>query len=316
MWPHARHRVHLARRPTTVYEVDLSLHQTELGADVPSRTDGCPFHAAITLQWRVTDPSQVIRHRVVDVAEALAPHLLRRVRGITRGYDIRDASAAEDELNKQLGRETVSFTAPAPTAQPPDADRLGAEYGLWTRCIVHLSLDEAAAQHKARMAQLAWDYEAEEAEQKVRLLKEDNQRQITTGRIEMYRDIIATGDIERFALQLANNPGDMAAIDKIISEEERVSRRDTIDFVARMVETGVIERWQVSDHIKIALGWLREATARVIPDAQETPGGPARERRHGRSPVIPGDTEPELAPPPADDSNPDGPPSDAHPSTS
>ena len=294
MWPNARRRVSLARRPTTVYEVDLSLHQAAVAADVPSRTDACAFHADITVQWRVTDPSATVRHRVADAAETLAPHLLHRIRGITRNYDITHASAAEDDVNKQFDRAAVSVGAPGQSGEPESTDSLGAEYGLWARSITHLTLDEAAAEHKAKMAKLTWAIEEENAEQELRLLQEDHKRRITADRMEVYRQIIATGDTERFALQLADHPDDIGTIEKIIREEQRVSRRDTIDFVARMVDSGVIERWQVNDEIKVALAWLREATARVIPDKRDNPEGGQGERRRGRAPMIQEDTDPEL----------------------
>lgn len=281
MWPHARQRVPLTRRPTTLYEIDLSLQQATIEADVRSRTDACPFHAEITIQWRVTDPSAVVHHRVADAAETLKPHLLHRIRNITQGYDITQAHAAEEDVNKQLGRAPITA---GHGEQPDDADSIGAEYGLWARCIIHLTLDEAAAEHKAKMAKLMWAIEEERAEQELRLLQEDHKRKITADRMEVYRQIIATGDTERFALQLADHPDDIAAIEKIIREEERISRRDTIEFVARMVDSGVIERWQVNDEIKVALAWLREATARVIPERDGRDSG-KRERRRGRTPL-------------------------------
>jgi hypothetical protein len=146
------------------------------------------------------------------------------------------------------------------------------------------------------MTSLTWAIEEEKAEQQLRLLQEQNRQKITADRIGIYRQIIAAGDIERFAYQLAEHPDDIAAVEKIIREEQRVNRRDTIDFVGHMVDSGVIERWQVSDDVAQALTWLRDATTRVIPDGrdQDAPGLKARERRRGRgTPAAPG-PEPDL----------------------
>jgi hypothetical protein len=312
MWPHARGRVTLSRRPTTLYEVDLSLHQTDFEAEVPSHAEGCPFRASITIQWRVIDPSAVIRHRVADPTEALAPHVLQRIRGITRSYDITETHVAEDTINEQLGGAVSEVaghgSAPAALAGP------GAEYGLWSRIIAHLSMDEAATEHRAKMAKLTWAIEEEKAAQALRLLQEQHQQQITADRLDTYRQIIAAGGTERFALQLAENPGDIAAIEKIIRDEQRLSRRDTIDFVSHMVDSGVIERWQVNDEVKAALAWLREATARVIPERQDGTGAGPRESRRGRIIIMPGESEPQLQQPTTNGHAPgpdeeDGPPS-------
>src|SRR5690242_7599771 len=60
VWPHERTRVFLHRRPTTVYEVDLGLHRTVITADLPSKDHAGTFHASISIQWRVFNPSAVV----------------------------------------------------------------------------------------------------------------------------------------------------------------------------------------------------------------------------------------------------------------
>ena len=104
----------------------------------------------------------------------------------------------------------------------------------------------------------------------------------------MYSEIIAAGDIDRFAMQLAEHPGDIAAIDAIIRDEAHANRRDTVDFVARMVDSGVVERWEISDQAREALHWLREATSRVIHDQrrQEQIEPDHRKQRRGRGEII------------------------------
>ena len=292
LWPHNRHGVLIHRRPTTIYEVDLGLHQSTIAANLPSRDESCAFRARISVQWRVLDPSAVVRHRISDVAETLAPHLLRRVRGIARAHDITQAALAEDEINIRLGSQHVDITDPAmlrqATREAVERDYPGAEYGLWTRIIAQLSLDEAAAEHAANMTRLTRAIEEEKAEQELRLLQELHQQRITADRIGVYRDIIAAGDIDRFALQLAENPGDIAAIDTIIRDELLASRRDTIDFVARMVDSGVVERWEISDQAREALRWLKEAPSRVIHEQhhREPIDAGDRQRRRGRGEVI------------------------------
>ena len=301
LWPHDRRRVLLHRRPTTMYEVDLGVHHTAMSADLPSNDRAGSFHASISVQWRVLDPSAVVRHRVSDVDKAISAHLLRRARSIAREFRIGQAAAAEDEINTRLGSLAIDVTAPdwfqQAMREAAETDRLGAEYGLWTRVIVELTLDEAAIEHNTKMTKLTWAIEEEEAEQRLRLLQETNQRKIMADRITVYREIVAAGDIERFALQLANNPDDIAAIATIIRDDQLESRRDTIDFVAHMVDSGVIERWEVSDQAREALQWLREATARVIRDRgnQKDINQTNQQSRRGRDEPIEGSTEPPAA---------------------
>lgn len=272
IWPHDRRRARY-RRPKTAYEIDLGLHQTTITADLPSSGDAFSFNATVNVQWRVLDPSAVARHRVSSIKATLSPDLLLRLRRIARNFDITQSAEAEDEMNARLGGPGINVTEPGQFAQAMRAaiehNRLGAEYGLWTRAIVELTLDEATIEHHTKMRQLNRAIQEEEATQSLRLLKEQHDQRITADRISVYRDIIAAGDIERFALQLANHPDDIRAIDAIIRDEQDSRRRETIDFVSNMVDSGVIERWEVSDQAREALEWLKVATARVIRERDE-----------------------------------------------
>ena len=293
IWPHERNRVLLHRRPATMYEVDLGLHRTVIAADLPSRDDAISFYASINIQWRVFDPSAIVRHRVLDIEEALSAALLRRARGNTRNFSINQISAAEDEINDRLGGVAIDVTAPTSIQQAmhkaTDLGCIGAEYGLWTRVITHLTLDEAATEHNTKMMKLNWAIEEEEAEQKLRIIKNRNQQEITAERIKVYREIIAADDVERFALRLSNHPDEISAITAIIREDQLTSRQDTIDFISRMVDSGVVERWEVSDQVREALEWLRDATARVVTDKdhrQTQIDQPVHQHRRGRGKPI------------------------------
>jgi len=293
VWPHERTRVLLHRRPSTVYEVDLGLHRTEIPAELPSKDYTGTFHASINVQWRVFNPSAVVRHQVIDIKEALSATLLRRARGIAREFSIDQITVAEDEINNQLGGVAIDVTAPAGIQQAmreaTDLGCLGAEYGLWTRVITHLGLDEAATEHNAKMMKLNWAIEEEKAEQELRVLINKNQQEIMAERIAVYREIVAAGDVERFALRLASHPDEISAIMEILRQDQLQSRHDTIEFISHMVESGVVERWEVSDQVKEALEWLTDATARVVTDKDRRStqiDQTTQQRRHGRGKPI------------------------------
>jgi len=303
IWPHERTRVLLHRRPATAYEIDLGLHCTVVTADLPSRGYEGSFHATISVHWRVFDPSAIVRHRVTDIGEAVSANLLQRARSIAREFDLDQVPAAEDKLNEQLSGVEIDVTAPASIedAKRKATDRrcLGAEYGLWTRVIAHLELDKAATEHNAKMKQYEWAIQEEEAEHKLRLLQNRNQQEITKERMEIYRRIIAADDAERFALRLSQHPDEISAVTAIIREDQLNRRHDTIDFISRMVESGVVERWEVSDQVREVLQWLTEATVRVLTDNDRLEADGARiprQRRRGRGQPI--EQPPGAQPPP------------------
>ena len=304
IWPHERKHVLLHRRPVTTYEIDIGLHRDLMTTDLPSRGHSGSFHAAISVQWRVFNPSAIVRHRVLDIEETLSAALLQRARSIAREFSLDQITDAEDKLNEQLSGVEIDITAPTGIEQAmreaADRECLGAEYGLWTRAIAHLRLDKAATEHNAKMMQLKWAIEEEEAQQRLRVLQNRNQQSITAERMEIYRKIIAAGDVDRFALRLSNHPDEISDITAIIREDQLTRRRDTIDFISRMVESGVVERWEVSDQVREALAWLSDATARVVTDPEhrstET-GQSLHQRRRGRGQPI--EQNPAAEPPPA-----------------
>ena len=303
VWPHQRTRVLLSRRPTTVYDVDLGLHHTVIPADLPSRDYSASFHASISVQWRVLDPSAIVRHQVLDIKDTLSADLLHLARGIARDFRIDQVTAAEDKINDQLRGVEIDITTPAGIQQAMhEAIKLGclgARYGLWTSAITHLTLDEAAIEHNTKMMKLNWAIEEEEAEQKLRMIKNKNQQEIMAEKTAIYREIIAAGDVERFALRLASNPDEISAITEIIRDDQLTRRRDTIDFISRMVDSGVVERWEVSDQVRQALEWLSDATVRVVTDKHHRTDEidqPVRQRRRGRRKPIEQSAESESSP--------------------
>jgi hypothetical protein len=282
----------LHRRPATVYEVDLGIHHTGLREDLPSQGHSASFHAIITVDWRVLDPSAIVRHQVLDIRKTLYADLIQRVRGITREFTIDQVTDAEDKINDQLQGVEIDITTPANMQQALQKATklgcLGAKYGLWTSAITHLTLDDTAIEHNTKMMKLKWALEEEAAEQRLRMIKNKNQQEIMTERITVYRQIIATGDIEQFALRLANHPDEITAVTEIIREDQLTRRQDTIDFIKHMVDSGVVERWEVSDQVREALEWLRDATARVVTDKNHRTADdqPIRQRRLGRGTPI------------------------------
>jgi hypothetical protein len=272
IWPHERSRVLLSHRPATVYEVDLGLHHASVTAELPSRGYSASFQATFSVHWRVLNPSAIVRHQVFDMEETLSAELLHRARTIAREFSVDQITAAEDTINDQLLGVEIDITTPAAIQQALQKATklgcLGAKYGLWTSAISHLTLDEATIQHNTRMMKLNWAIEEEQAEQKLRAIKNKNQQEIMEDRITVYREIIAAGDVEQFALRLASHPDEISAVTAIMRDDQLTRRRDTIDFISHMVDSGVVERWEVSDQVREALEWLRDATARVVTDKE------------------------------------------------
>jgi hypothetical protein len=104
-------------------------------------------------------------------------------------------------------------------------------------------------------------------------------------------ECIAAGDIEQFAMRIAENPKDIRAVMESVREERDINRRHAIDFFSRLAESNLIERYELSDLIQETIMWLKESLERLVPDS-DPPSLSGRRQRRALPPGRPG-------PPPA-----------------
>lgn len=293
LFPDNRHRSRLLRRPVMVYEVDVGLHRVQIRDDLPSNGDIFYFHAVIDVQSRVIDPSAVVRNSALSLRGTVTPDLKRRLRDITRNFEISQPALAEYEINRLFSGTTSGISGHGGQTRAGHVfadENIGAEYGLWIRVIASLTVDDTAIEHGGQLRQLDHEIQVEQKTQKLRQLQEANQNDLRAARISMYKEIINAGDMDRFALMLASNPDDVRAVDAIIREEEANRRSDTVRFVADMVDSGVIEPWEVSEQARQTLQWLKRATTRVLrTEPRQELEAAAPRRRRGRDEPAPED---------------------------
>ncbi|MFE3198464.1 SPFH domain-containing protein [Embleya sp. NPDC059237] len=137
--PHRPSRMEVAtRRWTSVYAVDVGLHEAESTLTLPSRDDAFRFDVTMNIRWRVADPAIFVASGERDV-----PALMRRfvddsVRPVLRTYAIEDSTIAEKDAQEAL------------VAAGP----LGVAAGLRVRCEIQVSRDEAALEHARRLREI------------------------------------------------------------------------------------------------------------------------------------------------------------------
>ncbi len=121
-----------------------------------------------------------------------------------------------------------------------DSANLGAEFGLSMRVFVRLSMDDSSLVHAAIQR-----------------------------KVEVFRDIIAAGDYNQFALQLAMNPHDVHTVVELLGKERDSHRQAVFDFVTRLLESDALDRWQIDDQVRITLQWLRDSGYKVLTGTDE-----------------------------------------------
>jgi hypothetical protein len=243
----------LWRRVRTLYEVDTGEHDSVIEDDLPSSGDAFPFHAAVDLRWRVTDPVGVVERHLEtsdDVVRALRPELKNRLRVITREFDVEDSAAAEVKVNQALASLPI-----------------GEDLGLRARCWVRLTLEELSRAHATDWRQLRRKMAMEDEVQKLRVTQDQNNRTLLRARMSFYQEVIAAGDISQFAIQLAQNPEEVAVVMEAIRTDRDANRRNTMEFFTRLADSGLIEKHQIGDVVDDALKWLNDSVGRVIDNA-------------------------------------------------
>jgi hypothetical protein len=231
----------------TLYEVDLGLHHTSVEIDLPARGDTSVFTLTAEVEWRVDKPEVVVADNVLDVRQALTLALRTRLSRHTREHDVCDVMAAEDDIRAEL-------------------DRLdpGKIYGLRTTIVPRLTADEKAREFAANRRELEREIEIEDLRHQHKQLQERHEQELQEARRLTYREIMASGNVDQFALQLARNPEDVRAVVQLARAERDEERRQFTDFITRLLQSGAVDRWDVEDQVREALEWLAESTGRVI----------------------------------------------------
>jgi hypothetical protein len=262
-------RGEILRRRGTLYEVDLGLHHTDFELELPAKGKSCGFRLIADVEWRVSQPVTVVTDNLGDIREALAVALRIRIGDATREYDVAEMADAEAAVRDALHSSDV-----------------GAPYGLKTTIVVRLTADEKSHAYSAERRELKRAKKLENLRHRNAKREDGHERKRQRQRMEEYRRIVASGNVDQFALQLARRPEDVAAVIKMAREERYEERKQFTDLVSRLVQSGAISRWEVDDQVRVVLEWLAESTDRVmrsdvIPDQRYTPPSSASASTNG-----------------------------------
>ncbi|MDQ3763195.1 MAG: hypothetical protein M3460_16605 [Actinomycetota bacterium] len=256
------------KRIRRLYEVDLGQHLSSFEADVPSG-NMLPFHAEVDLQWSVSEPHEVVRRGIATsqaLVDAIRPDLLEQIRQIAREFNVFASEKAESKINSQINTS------------------VGASLGLRMRPYVRLSVEQSTINHASEVLGLRRKTEIEQLTYDLRRLEETNRHELLSRRVSLYRDIIAAGDIDQFAIQISSENNLNAVIEAVRGARD-TERRNVIDFFTHLSESGLIERYEMDDRVRAILDWLNESITRVIGNSDDHSTSTTRCRRRSRRPT-------------------------------
>jgi hypothetical protein len=252
-----------------VYEVDMSLNHTSIQLDLPSYGDTVAFHVHASVEWRVVEPLFIVANGIRDVRETLTAPLRERLSHITRRYHARAVANAEEEAVRKVRQEDI-----------------GAPYGLATTIYLHFTMHEDAVAQLTKLEVLAHEIAVAEETHKLEMLQARNTQELLDLKVSRYRSLMEAGDINRFAVQLAQNPDDVASVVQAIQAEKERDRRYATEFVSQLLESGVIEKWEMSDQARTALEILKTSTQDLIRPPEIPSAADSQEPRVIESEVI------------------------------
>jgi hypothetical protein len=231
----------------TLYEVDTGLHRTSIACDLPAEGDSFAFRAALEIQWWVKHPSAVVQRGIVDVRSVLVPPLLTALRNVSRNHTVRDVAQAEERALRML-----------------DELSPGEPYGLGTRVYLRMATDPQTAGHAAAARDLVHQKALVVHEHDVAKTRQMHEAERLVARVLAYQKILASGDVDRSALHLAEKPGDVEIVMRELRRDLNTSRRQFADLIKHLTTSGAVDRWEINDTVAKALAWLEEEADHVI----------------------------------------------------
>ncbi|MEU6488173.1 hypothetical protein [Streptomyces sp. NPDC046887] len=225
----------------TLYEVRMGVQHMTLEHRLPSSGDAAFFTAETDVTWRVVDPQKVVELQIRDVRTLIQPRLLARMRQASRRYEIEQGAAAETAVNEALADEPIA-----------------AAEGLDVQCHVRVSLDREAIQQHASLRSLSYESVRTENEHELAQLKARNERDSMRESSDFYVEMLAEGELGRWGLHLARNPGDVPLAIQSMRDDEREASANQIRIIERLLDSGVIEDHLLEETARAALSAVKD----------------------------------------------------------
>ncbi|MBT2546063.1 hypothetical protein J7E99_36715 [Streptomyces sp. ISL-44] len=233
-------------RPYTAFELQLGWHTVSFQAQLPASERGRSFPADVAVRWRVADPCGVARSQVTDVGALLVPELEQRLRDVSRTYSINHAEEVRDAVNEALtGHE------------------LGVRFGMELDVFVTIQADRLSREHGVRVGEVLNQTAVEQFRQRLREIRDDNERLLIQRWAESFQHAMEKGDDAVMAQMMARNPQDVQEIRKLFRSEQREERQDGMELMTRLIDGGLLERWELGEQAMVVVEFLRSGARRV-----------------------------------------------------
>jgi hypothetical protein len=247
--------------PREMFLVDVQPHYETYSMELPSLEEAFYFAANVRVTWRVYDPIAAVRAQMVEPRAVIRDLLERRLREVTRGFEVEKSASAERQIAQQFGDQVIRISEVVDVVS----------------CAAVLTLDESTREHIAKRTQLIRDRETELGAQEMRLLhaehartlqnlKETHELELKQERLRFYAEVLREGDINMLALRLAGNKDDIKDVLELWKDQKQLDYDRSMTVLNTLLEARLVTRKDVA-------GLLADANDTLVgkPPVQSVP---------------------------------------------
>ncbi|MFD3470058.1 hypothetical protein ACFWWM_27575 [Streptomyces sp. NPDC058682] len=262
------------RRWTAVYEVDMGVHTVHTVIVLPSKDDAHEFEVAVALDWQVMDPARFVRSGHRDIPRLLIGELEQAARPVARQFAMTSSAAAEAAVLEALQQ-----------IKP-----LGEDAGLRSLWTLRLRRDEENIAHARRLQ--AIEHAASEgvhAQQQGALVDREaaerlrQQQQDQAQQIAFYRDYLALGGADAWALYMAQHPDRSGTALESLRQESQARLNAQVQLIQEVLAKDGTEAFELAGPRRLVLDNFHRVFGERLPDGAE----PAHKDREANEPVTP-----------------------------
>ncbi len=252
-----------------LYKIDLTEHPLVFRFKLPCATDAFDFHAELKFICSVEDPEKIVSRGVTDVQRFLEPLMEEVMRSVSRNYQVEDSADAEHDISNCVKRAIYD--------EGFKVNRfvltLSLEQEIRDRIREKKRIDDTTAmQAKKIESQKKVEREAQSLEMQRQLFEMERQKlqeqfelERMKVKLEFYTPLLQAGNWQLLAMQLAQNPQDVALIAEQINSQKQLDRENQMRMLKMMLEADALESSQINEVGKRVLRGLITITEQYTP---------------------------------------------------
>lgn len=224
-----------------IYRVDVTEQRFQFECELPTSKIGYNFPAKVEVIYKINDPAEIVNRQIDDSHAALKPLLIDKMRVISRRYEPKSNTAAEEEITQNLRDQDF-------------------ENGITiSKFIIELNIESEIVDairaigdqtHDATLTQMDREQDikvkANQHDAQLKQLQLQNELALQQMQMQHYMTMIQGGMWNMLALQLSQNPNDVPKIIGEIRKEQKEEYNQQLLLLDKLIEKGDLEEYQIN----------------------------------------------------------------------